>query len=72
MSYFPRADDFAPAPGYDHILVGPNDFIFNHDTIQTTPPIDDTLSDIPPLHNDLEDIRPFSSPDKKYIFSTKY
>ncbi|PKC00761.1 hypothetical protein RhiirA5_427732, partial [Rhizophagus irregularis] len=72
MSYFPRADDFAPSPGYDHTPAGPDDFIFNHDTTQTVPPIDATLSDTPSLHNDFDDIRPFSSPNKNYIFSTKY
>ncbi|GBC49703.2 hypothetical protein GLOIN_2v1601737 [Rhizophagus irregularis DAOM 181602=DAOM 197198] len=72
MSYFPRADDFALAPGYDYTPAGPNDFIFNHDTLQTVPPIDNILSDTPSFHNDFDDIRPFSSPNKTYIFSTKY
>ncbi|GBC22134.2 hypothetical protein GLOIN_2v1674323 [Rhizophagus irregularis DAOM 181602=DAOM 197198] len=72
MSYFPRADDFALAPGYNYTPAGPDDFIFNHDTLQTVPPIDDTLSDTPSFHNDFDDIRPFSSPNKTYIFSTKY
>ncbi|GBC11068.2 hypothetical protein GLOIN_2v1886697 [Rhizophagus irregularis DAOM 181602=DAOM 197198] len=72
MSYFPRADDFAPAPGYDHTPAGPDDFIFNHDTTRTVPPTEDSLSDTPSFHNDFEDIRPFSSPNKNYIFSTKY
>ncbi|PKY28361.1 hypothetical protein RhiirB3_480835, partial [Rhizophagus irregularis] len=72
MSYFPRADDYALTPGYDYTPTGPDDFIFNHDTLQTVPPIDDTLSDTPSSHNDFDDIRPFSSPSKTHIFSTKY
>ncbi|PKK77260.1 hypothetical protein RhiirC2_771531 [Rhizophagus irregularis] len=59
MSYFPRADDFAPALGYDHTPAEPDDFIFNHNTTQTVPPIDNTLSDTPSLHNNFDDIRPF-------------
>ncbi|CAG8726030.1 18234_t:CDS:2, partial [Rhizophagus irregularis] len=41
MSYFPRADDFAPAPGYDHTPAGLDDFIFNHDTSRTDNKIPD-------------------------------
>ncbi|UZO24610.1 uncharacterized protein OCT59_016906 [Rhizophagus irregularis] len=55
MSYFPRADDFAPRLGYDHTLTGPEDFIFNHDTIQRVSPTEDTLSDTLSPSYDLED-----------------
>ncbi|CAG8617383.1 3267_t:CDS:2 [Rhizophagus irregularis] len=61
MSYFPRADDFAPRLGYDHTLTGPEDFIFNHDTIQRVSPTEDTLSDTLSPSYDLED---FSSRPK--------
>uniref|UniRef100_U9T5J6 Uncharacterized protein n=1 Tax=Rhizophagus irregularis (strain DAOM 181602 / DAOM 197198 / MUCL 43194) TaxID=747089 RepID=U9T5J6_RHIID len=72
MFYFPRANDFALAPGYDYTPAGPDDFIFNHDTSQTVPPTEDILLDTPSFHNDFDDIRPFSSLNKNYIFSTKY
>ncbi|CAB5355912.1 unnamed protein product [Rhizophagus irregularis] len=36
LPHFPRADDFSPAPGYDYTLFDPDDFIFNHDTTQTS------------------------------------
>ncbi|PKK59986.1 hypothetical protein RhiirC2_857078 [Rhizophagus irregularis] len=72
MSYFPRADDFAPALGYDHTPADPDDFIFNHDITQTVSPTEDTLSDTPSLSNAFEDFRPCSSPPKNFIFSTKY
>ncbi|POG59289.1 hypothetical protein GLOIN_2v1885163 [Rhizophagus irregularis DAOM 181602=DAOM 197198] len=72
MSYFPRADDFAPRLGYDHTLTGPEDFIFNHDTIQRVSPTEDTLSDTLSPSYDLEDFRSFPSPPKNYNFSTKY
>ncbi|EXX71993.1 hypothetical protein RirG_073580 [Rhizophagus irregularis DAOM 197198w] len=72
MSYFLRADDFAPAPRYDHTPAGFDDFIFNYDTSRTVPLTEDSLSDTPSFHNNFEDIRPFSSPNKNYIFSTKY
>ncbi|PKB92134.1 hypothetical protein RhiirA5_445894, partial [Rhizophagus irregularis] len=72
MSYFPRADDFALAPRYDYTPAGPDDFIFNHDTSQTVPSTEDILLDTPLFHNDFDNIRPFSSPNKNYIFSTKY
>uniref|UniRef100_U9UNC6 Uncharacterized protein n=1 Tax=Rhizophagus irregularis (strain DAOM 181602 / DAOM 197198 / MUCL 43194) TaxID=747089 RepID=U9UNC6_RHIID len=72
MSYFPRADDFASALGYDHTPAGPDDFIFNYDTTPTVSHTEDTLLDTLSLHNDFEDYRSFLSPGKNYIFSTKY
>ncbi|CAG8729015.1 2029_t:CDS:2, partial [Rhizophagus irregularis] len=57
MSYFPRADDFASALGYDHTPAGPDDFIFNYDTTPTVSHTEDTLLDTLSLHNDFEDYR---------------
>ncbi|UZO23717.1 uncharacterized protein OCT59_016048 [Rhizophagus irregularis] len=57
MSYLPRADDFVPRPGYDYTPVGPEDFIFNHNTTNSLSPTEDNLSDTPPLSENLKKYR---------------
>ncbi|CAG8730526.1 81_t:CDS:2 [Rhizophagus irregularis] len=66
MSYFPRADDFAPAPGYDHTPAGPDDFIFNHDTTRTVPPTEDKNQQFTAPIKHLRYKKKFIEPSKGY------
>ncbi|PKY27436.1 hypothetical protein RhiirB3_478569 [Rhizophagus irregularis] len=69
-----RADDFVPRPGYNYTPLGPNDFIFNDNSTNFSPPTEDNLSTISSPSEHFEDIHPTLSFDntKNYIFSTKY